>query len=167
MVSHKINPDSVIIEQNGGSFNRDYLAYVMDYFYERINPNGKHKKIVGNRDSIVTFAESDLMLIIQDNKTILLLAINMCDLLRIYSGIKEVTKKGGFHTSTGYRWTWCEGYVDIQIQSETIQFEQSKTIHKKHQSCVFMLSDKSPLLTVIEKRLFSLSFNHCEISRLL
>lgn len=102
----------------------------------------------------------------QDNKTILLLAINMCDLLAIYSGIKEDTKKGSFYTSTGYRWTWCDGYVDIQIKSETIGYA-SNIIHKKHQSCVFILSDKYLLLAVIEQRLFSLSFNHCEISRLM
>lgn len=143
--------------------------YARQLVYDQINPKCEHRKLVGNKHAVMTFAESDFMLILQDNKTILTLAINKCDLMCIYLGVKEGTKKGTkkgtYYTSTDYCWTWCHGYVNIAIKSESIEWDSS-VIRKGHESCIVMLPKQSLLLTVIEQQLFSLSFNHSEIYRL-
>lgn len=165
MVSPKINPNSIAIKKNGGRFNRNYLVYARQSFYNNINPKCEYKKLVGNKHVMMSFSESDFMLILQDNKTILLFSVNRCDLISIYLGIKGGATKGTYYTSTDYCWTWCHGYVNIAIKSESIEWDSS-VIRKGHESCIVMLPEQSLLLAVIEQQLFSLSFNHSEIYRL-
>lgn len=162
MVSYKISPNSITIEQNKGKFNRAFIAYIMN----PDNQNSELGRLARDRPLVTTFAESDFMLILQDNKTILTLAINRCDLMRIYLGVKEGTVMGLIDTSTGYRWIWCDGYVDIEIKYEEIDCNLSSIVRKKYQSCIVMLPEQTPTLAVIEQQLFSLSFNHSEIHSL-